>query len=56
MDLLEPIAPDVLKKIFLSDDLTTDFIKNKEYSTNQNVIYSCSNCITVLLYEYESSK
>lgn len=36
--LLEPIKQDVLKKMFLSDDLTTDFIKNKEYSTDPNVI------------------
>jgi hypothetical protein len=46
--LLKPIAPDVLKKLFLSDDLTTDFIKNTEYSSNQNVI----NAATVLLSYY----
>jgi hypothetical protein len=46
--LLEPIADDILKKMFLSDDLTNEFIKNKEYSTNKNVI----NVANVLLSYY----
>ncbi len=46
--LLEPIKDGVLKKMFLSDDLTNDFIKNKEYSTNKNVI----NVANVLLSYY----
>jgi hypothetical protein len=45
--LLKPIEPDVLKKMFLSDDLTTDFIKNKEYSTDPNVI-----CVANVLLSY----
>ena len=46
--LLEPIEDGILKKMFLSDDLTNDFIKNKEYSTNKNVI----NVANVLLSYY----
>jgi hypothetical protein len=48
--LLKPIASDMLKKLFLSDDLTTDFIKNKDYASNQNVIHAA----TVLLSYYEN--
>jgi len=43
--LLKPIASDILRKLFLSDDLMTDFIKNKDYATNPNVI----NVANVLL-------
>jgi len=46
--LLQHIETDLLKKLFLSDDLTTEFINNKEYSSNQNVI----NVATVLLSYY----
>ena len=47
--LLKPIASDILKKLFLSDDLKTDFLKNKNYA-NQNVIHVA----TVLLSYYEN--
>jgi hypothetical protein len=46
--LLEPIEDAVLEKMFLSDDLTHDFIQNKDYSTNKNVI----NIANVLLSYY----
>ena len=48
--LLKPIASYILRKLFLSDDLMTDFIKNKDYASNQNVIHVA----TVLLSYYEN--
>jgi hypothetical protein len=46
--LLKPIASDILRKLFLSDDLMTDFIKNKDYASHPNVI----NVANVLLSYY----
>ncbi len=48
--LLQPLSSNILTKLFLSDDLTNEFIKNKDYSSNQNVI----NVATVLLSYYEN--
>jgi hypothetical protein len=48
MDTLLPITPDVLKKLFSSDDLTSDFIENKAYANDKNII----NVANVLLSYY----
>jgi hypothetical protein len=61
--LLLPITPDVLKKLFSSDDLTSDFIENKAYANDKNIInvanvllsyYIHMNQVNDLLSEYSS--
>jgi hypothetical protein len=50
--LLLPITPEVVKKLFSSDDLTNDFINNSEYATNDQVNINIVNVAKVLLSYY----
>jgi hypothetical protein len=50
--LLLPITPEVLKKLFSSDDLTSDFINNKAYSSSNVNDRNIINVANVLLSYY----